>query len=322
MRTGIVFGLVATALASPVFAAGTNDHMVRYIKRAITPTAKDIEILNFGLTFQAGVYPALSSHFEGLKRFSAEDFAKAGLDHRDRQRFEQIAKEEKVHSRAFEGVLGDNAVSPCKYTFSSSIRMSTAAWFARSAEFIEGIGVGAYQTAIRELSNERLTYAYSAIMAVEARHAAYHAELQGQSGFPVPFETALTYSQAYTAMADFIVPGSCGPKKPLPPLQIFPALYTSPDSQTKYSMGLNFTEPAFPAKKYYAAFLNAGTTIYEPMKKVTTYEPMKGGPPSVYYRVNLPKKLKGVVYIMVTTSSNNLEDSNTVAGPLVAVETD
>ncbi|SGZ22438.1 BQ5605_C022g09487 [Microbotryum silenes-dioicae] len=185
--------------------------------------------------------------------------------------------------------------------------MSTAAWLARSAEFIEGIGVGAYQTAIRELSNERLTCAYSAIMAVEARHAAYHAELQGQSGFPVPFETASTYSQAYTAMADFI---------------IFPALYTSTDSQTKSTMGLNFTVPAVPVKKYYAAFLNAGTTFYEPMKKVTTYEPMKGGPPSGYYRVNVPKNYKGVVYIMVTTSSNDLKDSNTVAGPLVAIETD
>ncbi|KDE06974.1 hypothetical protein MVLG_02712 [Microbotryum lychnidis-dioicae p1A1 Lamole] len=159
-------------------------------------------------------------------------------------------------------------------------------------------------------------------MAVEARHAAYHAELQGQSGFPVPFETALTYSQAYTAMADFIVPGSCGPKKPLPSLQIFPALYTSTDSQTKSTMGLNFTVSAVPVKKYYAAFLNAGTTFYEPMKKVTTYEPMKGGPPSGYYRVNVPKNYKGVVYIMVTTSSNDLKDSNTVAGPLVAIETD
>ncbi|SCV68977.1 BQ2448_1997 [Microbotryum intermedium] len=292
MRTvGIVSGLMAAALATvwfPVEAAATNEHMIRHIKkRALTPTATDIEILNFGLTFQVGV------SFDGLKRFSAEDFAKAGLDKRVRQRFQQIAKEEKIHILAFEGILGDDAVSPCQYNFSTSIRMSTAAWFARSAEFIEGIGVAAYQTAIRELSNERFTYAYSAIMAVEARHTSYLSEVQNQSDFPVSFETALTYSQAYTVLAEFIVPGTCA-------------------SQTKTTMGLNFKEPAGSSQKYYAAFLCAGTTTYEPMKRLSAGS----------YRVNIPTSLKGVIYIMVTTSSNNLKDSNTVAGPLVSVETD
>lgn len=57
----------------------------------------------------------------------------------------------------------------------------------------------------------------------------------------------------------------------------------------------------------YAAFIYGGATVYEPIST---------GADGVQ-RVNVPKGLDGVVYVVITTSASALSDSNTVAGPAV-----
>ena len=142
-------------------------------------------------------------------------------------------------------------------------------------------------------------------MTIEARHTAFLNEVRGQSGFPVPFETALNYDQVFSLAAPFIVPGSCELASKLPAgITAFPALtIKTATPRAGRTSAISFAETG--AAEYFAAFLNGRSTSFVPIYK---------GADGVQ-RVRVPEGLAGITYVVISTSKTELANTNTVAGP-------
>ncbi|SCV71143.1 BQ2448_2731 [Microbotryum intermedium] len=301
MRSVLALAVMALAAVAPVTAS--HERMTKVTKRASGPT--DVEILNYALTLE---HLEKNFYFQGLDKFRRDDFKKAGFGPEVFSRIQQIAIQEKDHVKFLAGALGSAGVSQCKYDF--SVAFTNVYSFVATARILESVGTAAYLGAAPDISSKAYLAAAGSILTIEARHTALLNEFSGQTGFPVPFETSLDYAQVFSLAAGFIKPNTCGKSGALPSsIQRFPSLsLITTNPRSGHTSAIKFAYKADQKTGYHAAFLNGGATIYRAV------EHGKDG----VDRVDIPAGLDGITYIVITTSSKALSDSNTVAGPAIA----
>ncbi|KAK4058248.1 hypothetical protein OIO90_000405 [Microbotryomycetes sp. JL221] len=297
----VLLGLAALA-ATAVASSAPHDRLIQLRKRANDPKPTDVEILTYALVLENLEY---RFYFDNLDKFDRQAFVDAGYEKKIHARIQQIAIQEKTHALFLDGALGGDAtIARCKYDFSSVTSVKS---FLAVARILEGVGTAAYLGAAPDITDKAYLSAAGSVLTVEARHTSYLNEVFGETGFPVPFETSLSYAQVYSLAAPFIVPNSCGKSGSLPAaIKAFPALtVVTRIPRSGHTSAIKFARVP-GVTKYYAAFLNGGQSIYR--------EVVQGA--DGVQRVRVPEGLDGVTYVVITkTNAEAPSNTNTVAGP-------
>ena len=162
----------------------------------------DIEVLNYALTLEHLEY---AFYRDGLALFSAREFKQAGFGKPAYGRLKTIREHERIHvetlTTTIRGLGGDPVgEAPC-YAFADAFRSVAA--FLETAQLLENTGVSAYDGAIALIDAPELQTAGATIATVEARHAAYLNDLNGDSPFPAAFDTPLSMAEVLAAAAPF-----------------------------------------------------------------------------------------------------------------------
>ncbi|KDE07497.1 hypothetical protein MVLG_02172 [Microbotryum lychnidis-dioicae p1A1 Lamole] len=170
---------------------------------------------------------------------------------------------------------------------------------------LETVGTAAYLGATPKFSTPAAVGASGSILTIEARHSSLLNEVEGQSGFPAPFETALEFNQVWSLASPMIKPGTCGAKKPLPPgLKAYPVLnVVTKVPRAGHQIAVKFAQKA--GGKAYAVFLFSG---------VQTVVSVKHGSDGIS-RIDVPSGFQGATYLFISSSKAGLTDASTVAGP-------
>ncbi|GAA6017169.1 hypothetical protein JCM10207_002559 [Rhodosporidiobolus poonsookiae] len=286
----LAVGAISALAGAPEAATGMN----KVAKRAdAKPT--DVEILNYALTLE---YLERNFYANVLKKFNAAAFKKAGYSAEVHARFVQLAKQEAEHASFLATALGDAAVTDCTYLFGLSSPKAAVA----TARLLENVGVAAYLGAAGDITTPAYLAAAASILTVEARHASYLNEINDASGFPATYDSGLNYAQVYSLAAPLIIPNTCGAGALPASIKAFPALtVVTKVPRAGHKSALQFAPLAGYTGAYYGAFISGGQTIFAPVGAQQT--------------INVPKGLSGLTYLVITTSPDTLDNSNTVAGP-------
>lgn len=153
--------------------------------------ANDVKILNFALTLE---YLEAAFYAEALAHGRLSGAA---------LRFAQIAgSHEATHVATLKSVLGAKAVASPSFDFKGTTRKQST--FLRTAKVLEDTGVAAYQGQAPLIHQNAVLAPAGAILAVEARHAAWVRDLlyAGKSVKPAPeaFSTPLSMSAVLSAV--------------------------------------------------------------------------------------------------------------------------
>jgi rubrerythrin len=152
--------------------------------------ANDVKILNYALTLEyleAAFYAeALTMGYTGaVGRFASV-----------------VASHEATHVATLKGVLGAKAVKTPSFDFKGTTRHWHS--FLRTSKVLEDTGVAAYQGQAPLIHQNAVLAPAGAILAVEARHAAWVRDLlyAGKSVKPAPeaFSTPMSMSQVLSAV--------------------------------------------------------------------------------------------------------------------------
>ncbi len=192
-----------------------------YITKALAQEGGgDVDILNFALTLEyleatfyvqalggAGTtgVPGSSATFRRGQITGSKKLAGFGGRIRSGAYGEltDIRDHEITHVEFLAGALGDAAVGPCTFKFSSALGSVGA--FLETAQLLENTGVMAYDGAIRYVDAGDNLQAGAQIATVEARHAAYLNLINGDSPFPTAFDEGKKPSEIFKAASGFIV---------------------------------------------------------------------------------------------------------------------
>jgi rubrerythrin len=182
-RTGLLAGL---GLAATLLPAGIAS------ARRGGSKSKDVKILNFALTLE---------YLEAA--FYAEALARGSFSSPAVRRFAQVvAAHEATHVSALRAALGAKAVKSPSFDFKGTTR--TQKTFLRTAMVLEDTGVAAYQGQAPLIHQNAVLAPAGAILAVEARHAAWVRNLlgDGKTVKPAPeaFNTPMTMTQVLAAV--------------------------------------------------------------------------------------------------------------------------
>jgi rubrerythrin len=162
----------------------------------------DLEVLNYALTLEHLEY---AFYRDGLERFSARDFNRAGFGPPAYGRLKTIREHERIHVETLTDVITDLGGDPVEeapcYAFADAFRSVES--FLATAQLLENTGVMAYDGAIALIDAPELQTAGATIATVEARHAAYLNDLNGDSPFPAAFDEPKTPEQILAAAAPF-----------------------------------------------------------------------------------------------------------------------
>ncbi|WCB93505.1 hypothetical protein DSM104299_02218 [Baekduia alba] len=186
-RAGVAAGGLGIAAAvMPGLCGGTAS------AREGGSKAQDVKILNFALTLEyleAAFYAEAVGR--GIYTGAVGTFAST------------VASHEATHVATLKSVLGATAVASPKFDFQGT----TKQWktFLRTAKTLEDTGVAAYQGQAPRIHQNAVLGPAAAILAVEARHAAWVRDLlgAGKTVKPAPdaFSPSLTKSQVLAAVA-------------------------------------------------------------------------------------------------------------------------
>ncbi len=147
----------------------------------------DVKILNYALTLE---YLEAAFYAQAVKQGklsgNAARFAKV------------VAGDEAMHVRALKSTLGSKAVKSPSFDFMGTT--ADQATFLRTAMTLEDTGVSAYQGQAPKIVSEQVLAAAGAILAVEARHAAWVRYLLGQGGDPSPAPDAFNPPMSMSAV--------------------------------------------------------------------------------------------------------------------------
>ena len=195
-RRGFLVGsarLVAGGALAVVFSGGLG---VRRFASA-QELASDLDVLNYALTLE---HLEAAFYREGLELFDGADFDAGVFDNlsaiRDHEAAHVAALTETIET------LDGTPVEEAAYDFGYG---EDPLAFLEVAMALENTGVSAYDGAGQFLSDPALLTAAGGIVAVEARHASYLNELNGESPFPASFETPLTPEEVLAIAAPFVV---------------------------------------------------------------------------------------------------------------------
>jgi rubrerythrin len=174
----------------------------------------DLDVLNYALTLEN-----LENAFyrEGLETFDEDDFARGmygkNLDDLSTETSEEIqmmydhVEVIGEHEAAHVGVLseaitllGGDPEPEASYDFG----IETVEGFLATAQVLENTGVAAYAGAAPFIESPDLQSAALSIHSVEARHAAYLNDVNGESPFPDAFDSSLSQQEVLDAVAPFI----------------------------------------------------------------------------------------------------------------------
>lgn len=151
----------------------------------------DVKILNYALTLE---------YLEAA--FYAEAVAKGKLDGIAATFAKVVAGHEAAHVKALEQVLGTKAVKSPRFDFKGTTGDEVT--FLKTAVTLEDTGVSAYQGQADRIKSPQVLASAGAILAVEARHAAWVRDILGGGRRPVPapaaFNTPLSMSAVLKAV--------------------------------------------------------------------------------------------------------------------------
>ena len=153
--------------------------------------ANDVKILNYALTLE---YLEAAFYAEAVNRGvysgSVLNFAQV------------VASHEATHVATLKSVLGSKAVAKPSFDFKGTTKKWST--FLRTAKVLEDTGVAAYQGQAPLIHQNAVLAPAGAILAVEARHAAWVRDLlyAGKSVKPAPeaFSTPMSMSQVLSAV--------------------------------------------------------------------------------------------------------------------------
>jgi rubrerythrin len=152
---------------------------------------EDVKILNFALTLE---------YLEAA--FYAEALARGGFSGSVLNFAQVVAAHEATHVATLKGVLGAKAVAKPSFDFKGTTR--TWSTFLRTAKVLEDTGVAAYQGQAPRIHQNAVLGPAAAILAVEARHAAWVRDLlyAGKSVKPAPeaFSTPQSMAEILAAV--------------------------------------------------------------------------------------------------------------------------
>jgi rubrerythrin len=182
-RTGVLAGLGLAATLLPAGIASARNGGSK---------AKDVKILNFALTLE---------YLESA--FYAEALARGSFPSPSVRRFAQVvAAHEATHVAALRTALGAKAVKSPSFDFKGTTRSQKT--FLRTSMALEDTGVAAYQGQAPLIHQNAVLASAGAILAVEARHAAWVRNLlgDGKTVKPAPeaFNTPKTMAQVLAAV--------------------------------------------------------------------------------------------------------------------------
>jgi hypothetical protein len=151
----------------------------------------DVKILNFALTLE---------YLEAA--FYAEALAVGGYSGSVLNFAQVVAGHEATHVATLQGVLGSAAVKKPSFDFKGTTRKWHS--FLRTSKVLEDTGVAAYQGQAPLIHQNAVLEPAGAILAVEARHAAWVRDLlyAGKSVKPAPesFSTPMSMSEVLSAV--------------------------------------------------------------------------------------------------------------------------
>ncbi|WP_284014359.1 ferritin-like domain-containing protein [Halobaculum litoreum] len=169
----------------------------------------DVDVLNYALALE---HLEDAFYVEVLDTFDEADFVDAealqSFDEETRQDaygfVETVGEHESAHVEVLTGAveeLGGDPAQPASYDFGvESVGDALAL-----GQVLENTGVAAYAGAAPSIENPDLLAAALSIHSVEARHAAYLNELNGDSPFPDAFDPASSQEEVLEAISGFIV---------------------------------------------------------------------------------------------------------------------
>jgi len=258
----------------------------------------DVDLLNFALTLE---HVENAFYTQGLSRFKQEDFVHAGFPDWTYGRLKQIAAHEAAHVEFLEKILGDRATKPCSYIFPYDDPKS----FVTLSRALEVIGDSSYIGASKFFVNKENLLAAATILSTESRHSAWLDSALGQgSAWSGPFDTPLDLSQAFTIVSSFIT--SCPPTNPNLPITSYAQLMLPDPASARpgSTTSLQFTPPSSLDRStpLYGTFMSGQEALILPLSD--------GGK-----SISIPGDLRGVVFLLITTSADSVDDSKIIAGP-------
>lgn len=175
------------ALGGSVFLSGLPEMALAQGKSK----ANDVKILNYAL----------------LLEFLENDFyiksrAQAGLKGDAARAFRVIQSHEATHVKTLKSVLGGKARSKPKFKFGNATKSQKSA--LGLAQVLEDTGVTAYLGQATRILQPAVLAAAGTIVTIEARHAAFIRELNGNSFAPNAFDKPASMAKVLKAAGGFV----------------------------------------------------------------------------------------------------------------------
>jgi rubrerythrin len=152
---------------------------------------RDVEILNYALTLE---------YLEAA--FYEEANSKGNLTGIARTFSQVVGQHENEHVQTLLGVLGSKAVKKPSFDFKGSTNKETT--FLKTAKVLEDTGVAAYQGQATRIQSTDVLASAGAILAVEARHAAWVRDILGAGKTPSPAPEAFSTPKSMKQILDAV----------------------------------------------------------------------------------------------------------------------
>lgn len=191
-------GALALALAGSPIARGLRGAAAQDTTEVFTD---DLDIANYALTLEHLEY---AFYRDGLDEFDDAAFEDANQRPDLRGRLEEIRDHELAHVDFLTETIsaaGGTPVEEAEYDFG----YSDISGFLEVAMALENVGVSAYAGAAPSISDPGILAAALGVHSVEARHAAYLNERNGESAFPEAVDQPRTRPEVLEIAGGFFV---------------------------------------------------------------------------------------------------------------------
>ncbi|WVW79587.1 hypothetical protein I302_101556 [Kwoniella bestiolae CBS 10118] len=262
-------------------------------RRADGPT--DTQVLQYALTLEN-----LEKRFyaDALSQFDEAAFEAAGYPNWVRGRLSQIAGHESDHVSLLSTALGNDSVAECTYNFPYTDVKS----FVGLATLLENVGVSAYAGAAQYITSKDYLTVAAVILSTEARHQAWESSAVGGSNpWGSAYDTPLDLNMVYTLASAFIT--SCPDSNAALPVKAYPTLTIGEGYAPGSSASFTFDD-SHSATNYVIFYEGLGARAVQLDENDSA---------------TIPSELQGVVYALVSTSSDpkGVTTDNIVAGPAI-----
>lgn len=204
-----VAGIAPAVSADDCDTESTDEEMADEPPEAVSNEFEnDIAILNFARTLE---FLEARFYVEGIRNIDEAEFEEE-FDHSGKigdrivNRLRVVRDHEIAHVEVLGQtveMLGGEPVSSPEFDFGTAVQ--DPAEFIATGAVLEDIGVSAYAGAAPFIENDDLVPPALSIHSVEARHASFLRELNGEIGFPMAFDQPRSRSEVLELASGFIV---------------------------------------------------------------------------------------------------------------------